>query len=202
MTMNNQETWQRASLGTFEINKKGPYLERDLSVSSTQQSYEQEQKNGYEDGLRQAQETLTEYKKTLETIFSSFDNALKSIDQDVIEAITQLSLSISKQIIRRELQINSEQVVSMIKEAITLLPLDKSRLILHLNPNDVSIVKKVFNQDDVVNSYALVEDPSIQRGGCKLATDDSIIDVSIDSQVAQIAAKLLGSQRNTDRADE
>ena len=76
MTMNNQETWQRASLGTFEINKKGPYLERDLSVSSTQQSYEQEQKNGYEDGLRQAQETLTEYKKTLETIFSSFDGLI------------------------------------------------------------------------------------------------------------------------------
>ncbi len=200
--MGNQETWQRASLSTFELNKEGPYVDRDLSFSNTQQSYNSEQKNGYDDGLKQAQQQLDEYKQTFEAIFSSFDNALKEIDQEVIQAITQLAISISKQIIRRELQTNSEQVISVVKEGIALLPLDKSRLILHLNPRDISIVQKVFNQDDIVHSYSLVEDPSVQRGGCKLATDESVIDATIDSQVAQIAAKLLGSQRTTDRSDE
>ena len=200
--MGNQEAWQRASLSTFELNKEGPYLERDLSLSNTQRSYDEKLKNGYEDGLKQGQQALNEYKKTFESIFSSFDNALKDIDEDVLQAITQLAVSISKQIIRRELQINSEQVVSVVKEAIKLLPLDKSRLIIHLNPNDITIVQKVFNQDDIVHSFSLVEDPSIQRGGCKLATDNSIIDATIDSQVAQIAEKILGSQRDKDRSDE
>lgn len=200
--MDNQETWQRASLSTFEINKEGPYLDRELSVSNTQRSYDEKLKNGYEDGLKQGQQALQEYKQTFEAIFSSFDNALKDIDQDVIQAITQLAISISKQIIRRELQINSDQVVSVVKEVIKLLPLDNSRLIIHLNPNDISVVQKVFNQDDIVHSYSLVEDPSVQPGGCILATDNSIIDASIDSQVAQIAAKILGSQRNADRSDE
>lgn len=200
--MDNQESWQRASLSTFELNKEGPYLDRELSVSNTQRSYDEKLKNGYEDGLKQGQQTLNEYKQTFESVFSSLDNALKEIDQDVIQAITQLAVSISKQIIRRELQINSEQVVSVVKESIKLLPLEKSRLIIHLNPSDISVVQKVFNQDDIVHSYSLVEDPTVQRGGCKLATDESIIDATIDSQVAQIAAKLLGSQRATDRSDE
>ncbi|MEM7402350.1 MAG: FliH/SctL family protein, partial [Pseudomonadota bacterium] len=59
-----------------------------------------------------------------------------------------------------------------------------------------------FNQDDTENRYSLVEDPSIQRGGCKLSTDDSVIDATIDSQVAQIAAKLLGSQRTSTHKED
>lgn len=200
--MDNQESWQRASLSTFELNKEGPYLDQELSVSNSQRSYDEKLKNGYDDGLKQGQQTLNEYKQTFESVFSSLDNALQEIDEDVIQSITQLAVSISKQIIRRELQINSEQVVSVVKEAIKLLPLEKSRLIMHLNPSDISVVQKVFNQDDMVHSYSLVEDPTIQRGGCKLATDESIIDATIDSQVAQIAANLLGSQRATDRSDE
>ena len=159
-----------------------------------QKSYEAELKNGYEVGLNQAQQTLSEYHQTFEAIFSSFDQALKLIDDDVIQSITQLAIAISKQIIRRELQINSEQVVSVVREAIKLLPLDKSRLVVHLNPSDIEVVQKVFNQDETDHSFSLSEDPSIQRGGCKLSTEDSIIDATIDSQVAQIAAKILGSQ--------
>ncbi|MGH1538265.1 MAG: FliH/SctL family protein [Gammaproteobacteria bacterium] len=200
--MDNQQSWQRASLSTFEINKEGPYLDQELSVSNSQRSYDEKLKNGYEDGLKQAQQVLGEYKQSFESIFSSFDNALKDIDQDVLQAISQLAISISKQIIRRELEINSEQIVSIVKEAIKLLPLDESRLTIHLNPSDIGTVKNLFNQDDIVNNYAIVEDLSIQRGGCKLATDDSAIDASIDSQIAQIAANILGSQRSEERSDE
>ena len=200
--MGKQESWQPASLSTFEINKESPYLDRELSISGSQSTYEEKLKNGYEDGLKQAQQTLIEYQQTFEEIFSNFDNALKIIDEDIIQSITQLSVSISKQIIRRELQINSEQVVSVVREAIKLLPLEKGRFIINLNPSDITVMQQVFNQDNIEHSYSLVEDPSIQRGGCKLATDDSIIDATIDSQIAQIAAKLMGSQRNTDRVDD
>ena len=200
--MDNQESWQRASLSTFEISKEGPYLNQEISITSSQNSYDEKLRNGYEDGLNQAKTTLDEYNQAFQEIFTSFDNELKVIDEEIILSITQLAISISKQIIRRELQINSEQVVSVVREAIKLLPLDKSRLIIHLNPSDLNIIQQVFNQDDMDHSYSLVEDPSIQRGGCKLATDDSVIDATIDSQIAQISAKLLGSQRNTDRSDD
>jgi len=198
MTIDNQQSWQRASLTTFEINKEGPYLDRDLATSNTQNAYQKDHKNGYEDGIKQAQQELMEYKQTFETIFANFDNALKEIDQDVIQTLTELALSISKQVIRRELETNSEQVVSIVREAIALLPFDKNRLIMHLNPNDVEIIQKIFNQDDIKNSYSIVEDVSIQRGGCKLETDNSVIDATIDSQITQIAVKMLGGQRADD----
>ena len=200
--MDKQDSWQKASLGSFKINKQGPYLDQELSIPGAQNLYKEEQNNGYEEGFKQAQQALDEYQQTFEALFSSLDDALQMVDEDIIRNITQLAVSISKQIIRRELQINSEQVVSVVREAIKLLPLEKGRLIIHLNPNDISVVQKVFNQDDSEHSYSLVEDPSIQRGGCKLSTNDSVIDASIESQIAQIAANILGSQRTADQTDD
>lgn len=199
--MDKEETWKSASISTFEVARESPYLDRDLSLPSNQQSYNDKLKSGYEEGLKNAEQELNEYRKSLQTIFESLLNPLKDIDKDVIKALANLAISISKQIIRRELQISSEQVVTLVKEAIKLLPLDKSHLIIHLNPRDINIVRNVFNKDEIAESYSLVEDPSIEAGGCKVATEDSIIDATIDSQVAQIAANIFGSQRTTDRSD-
>ena len=197
--MQEDKDWQPASIGSFEISKESPYLDRELSPESNRQSYSDKLQRGYEEGFKKAEQELFEYRKSLEDILDSMLKPLKAVDDEVIHAIANLSISISKQIIRRELQINSEQVVSIVREAIKMLPLDKSHLIIHLNPNDINIVRSVFNQDDIAESYSLVEDPSIERGGCKVATEDSIIDATIDSQVAQIATNIFGSQRITDQ---
>ncbi len=200
--MDNHENWQRASLSSFNLNKEGPYLEGGLTVSNTQSSYNGELEKGYQEGLKKAQLEFTEYKNNFQNIIQAIDNTMQIFDDDMVDVIKQLAVSISKQVIRRELQTNSEQVVSVVKEAIKLLPLDNSRLTIHLNPNDINTLKKVFNQDDIVSSYSLIEDPSVQCGGCKLATDESIIDATIDSQIAQISANILGSQRTMDRDNE
>ena len=193
--MDKEKTWQPASISTFEINKEIPFLDKELSVSNIKQSYNDKLNGGYEEGLKKAEQVLNEYKSSLDSILEALLKPLKEIDEEVIQAITQLSISISKQIIRRELQINSEQVVAIVKEAIKLLPLDKNRLIIHLNPRDMNIIRKVFNNDDIADNYTLMEDPSIEAGGCKIATEDSSIDATVESQIAQIATNILGSQR-------
>ena len=193
--MDKEKAWQSASISTFEINKEIPFLDKELSVSNIKQSYNDKLNGGYEEGLKKAEQVLNEYKNSLDSILEALLKPLKEIDEEVIQAITQLSISISKQIIRRELKINSEQVVAIVKEAIKLLPLDKNRLIIHLNPRDMNIIRKVFNNDDIADNYTLMEDPSIEAGGCKIATEDSSIDATVESQIAQIATNILGSQR-------
>ena len=193
--MDKEKAWQSASISTFEINKEIPFLDKELSVSNIKQSYNDKLNGGYEEGLKKAEQVLNEYKNSLDSILEALLKPLKEIDEEVIQAITQLSISISKQIIRRELQINSEQVVAIVKEAIKLLPLDKNRLIIHLNPRDMNIIRKVFNNDEIADNYTLMEDPSIEAGGCKIATEDSSIDATVESQIAQIATNILGSQR-------
>ena len=200
--MQKDENWQPASFGTFEISKESPYLDSDLTPSGSRITYNDKLKSGYEEGLKKAEDELAEYKSSLINILNGLLNPLKEFDKEVIDAVANLSISVSKQIIRRELQISSEQVVSIVREAIKMLPLEKSHLTIHLNAKDINIVRNVFNNDDLTESYSLVEDPSIERGGCKLATENSMIDATIDSQIAQIAADILGSQRSKDKSND
>ena len=171
--MNKQDTWEIASLSTFNIAKESPYLEKNLSVTGTNQLYDDKKRSGYEDGIKLAQSEIDEYKKTLDEIFRNIQNSIQHDDAELIQAITQLSLSIAKQIIRRELQVNSEQVISVVREAIKALPLEKTGLTIHLNPADVEIIQKVFIQDEATNAYSIIEDPSVSRGGCNIATENS-----------------------------
>jgi len=42
------------------------------------------------------------------------------------------------------------------------------------------------------------EDPTLARGGCKVETDTSQIDASMESRIAEIAAEVLGGERRDD----
>ena len=200
--MDNKENWQPANICNFELDKESPYLGTDLLVPQRKNIFNEKVKNGYEEGIKKAEAEILEIKKSFENICSCIIKPLKENDEKVVQSLANLSILVSKQIIRRELQVDSNQVVSIVKEAIKQLPLEKNRLIIHLNPRDISIIRKVFSEDDFAESYSLVEDPSIEMGGCKVATEDSVIDASIETQVAQIATSILGGQRSEEKHNE
>ena len=103
--MQEDKDWQPASIGSFEISKESPYLDRELSPESNRQSYSDKLQRGYEEGFKKAEQELFEYRKSLEDILDSMLKPLKAVDDDVIHAIANLSISISKQIIRRHFSI-------------------------------------------------------------------------------------------------
>lgn len=200
--MGNEINWQPANIYNFEIDKESPYLDNELSISTKKNLFNEKVKSGYEEGLKKAESEILEIKECLHGLFNNLIKPLKDNDEKVIQELANLAILISKQIIRRELQTNSNQVVSVVKEAIKQLPLEKNRLIIHLNPRDISIIRKVFSEDEFAESYSLVEDPSIDLGGCKVASEDSIIDATIETQVAQIATSIMGSQRQGDKTND
>ena len=200
--MEKKDNWQPANICNFELDKEGPYLDSNKSIPTRKNLFNEKVKNGYQEGIRKAEAELLEFKKSFEDICNSIIKPLQENDEKLVQSLTNLSILVAKQIIRRELLVDSNQVVSVVKEAIKLLPLEKNRLIIHLNPRDISIIRKVFSEDDFAESYSLVEDPSIDIGGCKIATEDSVIDATIETQVAQIAANIMGSQRSEDRSND
>jgi flagellar assembly protein FliH len=48
----------------------------------------------------------------------------------------------------------------------------------------------------------LVEDPVINRGGCKVVTDTSQIDATLESRLASLMAPLLAGARAVDEPDK
>ncbi|MDW3094362.1 MAG: FliH/SctL family protein [Gammaproteobacteria bacterium] len=168
-----------------------------------QDSFEEEKKRafdqGYQQAVAQAQQEWNEKISLINNLAEALDQPLKDIDHKVIEKSTELAIAIAKQIVRRELSLDSGQIVSAVKQAIELIPKDGEQINIYVNPKDDQHIKQLFSKDEKFNKYNVIQDPTISVGGCKASTDYSLVDLTIDKQIANIAAQIFGDQRNAAR---
>ncbi|MDF1688851.1 MAG: flagellar assembly protein FliH [Cycloclasticus sp.] len=163
-----------------------------------QHAIQEGSKRGYEEGLakglKAGESKITQQVKSLETIVQALAGPFEEFDERVENEIASLAIQISKQLIRRELKADSGQVVGVVKEAIAALPSSTQNIQLFLHPDDAELVKSVLSLDDDAR-WKLVEDPGITRGGCRVTTDVSTIDATIENRLLAIIAQALGDER-------
>ncbi len=165
--------------------------------------FEEEKKRafdqGYQKAVAQAKSEWDDKLALIENITQSLNQPLKDIDLVLQEKSAELAIAIAKQIVRRELSIDSGQIVSAVKQAIELIPKDGEQINIHINPNDEQHINQLFSTDEKLSKYNIVQDPTISVGGCKACTDYSLVDLTVDKQVANIATQIFGDQRNASR---
>ena len=127
------------------------------------------------------------------------------IDFRVAE-LTRLALAIGKHLARRELKIDPTQIIGIIRQTLSLLPLSARNIKIHLHPDDAAIVREKLARASGEQEWQLAEDPLMARGGCRLTTENSNIDARFEARVAAVVSGLLGDDRNerlgNERPDE
>lgn len=163
-----------------------------------EQAMQEASKKGYEEGLakglRAAEAQISQQVKSLESVIQSLVSPYEEFDERVENEIASLAIQISKQLIRRELKADTGQVVGVVKEALSALPSSSQNIQLFLHPDDAALIKSALSIDDEAR-WKIVEDPVITRGGCRVATDASTIDATIENRLLAIIAKALGDER-------
>jgi len=165
-----------------------------------QQAIDEASKQGYEDGfakgLKESERRIAEKINSLESVMQSLAEPFLKFDERVESEIASLAIQISKQLIRRELKADSGQVVGVVREALAALPSSSQNIQLFLHPEDAVLVKSALSLDESEETrWKVVEDVVITRGGCRVATNVSTIDVTIENRLATIIAKALGDER-------
>ncbi len=156
-------------------------------------------KSGYQEGLAKGEADIKQKISNIEKIISILSSPLESLDDTVEEELATLSLIIARQIIRRELKTDPGHIVAVVKEAVSALPLASRSVRIALHPEDAILIKKnlSLNEDDHEDSsqWTIVDDPALTRGDCKVSTETSHIDATIEKRLTAIAAELLGGER-------
>ena len=128
-------------------------------------------------------------------------NPIDQTDEKIESEIVLLCLAIAKQIIRREITLDSGHIISVIREALSALPIASQKIRIRLHPDDVVLVRKVLTELNEDVSWSIVDDITLSRGGCKVVTENSQIDATLESRIAMIAAKILVDERNDDNPE-
>ena len=162
---------------------------------------------GRRQGLEEGRNEAAQIVKRLTQILTLLAEPLEQVNKSVEEELLALSMATARQIIRREITINPEQIVAVVKEAISILPSASQRIKVYLNPFDAEIIRESLqlSSDDSAKEnptmeerWSIIEDPALNRGGCHIDTENSHIDASIETRLAEIAARILGDERTGD----
>jgi flagellar assembly protein FliH len=109
----------------------------------------------------------------------------------------------TRQLVRREIKTEPEQIVSVVREAMEVLPAASRDVRIFLHPEDAEILKKTLSTTDN-NYWKLLEDPILARGDCRVHTETSSIDATVEYRLASVVAQMLGGVRKADaeRSDD
>ncbi len=113
------------------------------------------------------------------------------ITADAETQLVELALEIAKKIIMREVSIDREIALTLVKVSLKRIN-SRATAQVHLNPDDFAFVQAHREKLDFHGSLEIVEDRSISVGGCLIRTETGDIDARIESQFDEISHGLLG----------
>ena len=155
--------------------------------------YEEGKSKGYKDGLTQGEKkgnekAYQECKKNLldETRrFKELADALlhpvKDQDGHLEDVLMDLVLGISQHVVESEIQSDPEKLYRIICKAVSVLPIGAKNIQVYLNHSDMQLMQTHFTSE--TEDWQFVEDQSLQSGGCKIATQESFIDFSLECRL-------------------
>ena len=163
------------------------------------QAYDEGFARGQADGLREAGAQMSTRLTHLSSILNSIAAPLKELDERAEQELVTLAMNAARLIVRRELKTDPAQVLAAVREAMAALPAAARNVRLHLHPEDALLVREHMKLNEEEHAWKVVEDPVLARGGCKVLTDTSQIDASLETRLTAILATVLGGERSHDR---
>lgn len=166
----------------------------ELQQQAREEGFQQGRREGLEAGKKEIRARVRE----LEALMQTLTRPLEQLDARIEDELVQLALAVAKQLVRRELKTDPGQVLAVVREAMAALPLAARNVRLHLHPEDAALVREMLALGDSERGWLIVEDPVLSRGGCKISSDTSQIDASVERRLHSVIANVLGGQRQTD----
>lgn len=166
----------------------------ELKQSAQQEGYEV----GRQQGLRDGQADVALQAKKFAQLCETLAIPLAQLDDTVEQELVGLAFAIAKQIIRREIKTDPGHVVAVVREAIGQLPVATRTVRIYLHPDDAVTVRAVLSVSSNEQRCEIVDDLVLTRGGCRVVTESSQIDASVERRLAAAIAVLLGGERERD----
>jgi flagellar assembly protein FliH len=173
-----------------------------IQQEAYREGYEKGQREGFEfghkEGLTKSQERMQQFALQMERMLAGFSEPLRELDNRVEKELLSLVIAIVRQLVRREVKSDPNLVIGVVREALSILPVSSQNVRLFVHPEDAELIREVYSLGDTELGWKLVEDPVVSRGGCKVVTDSSQIDATLDSRLASLIAPLLAGARAVD----
>ncbi|MGF1702743.1 flagellar assembly protein H [Photobacterium makurazakiensis] len=169
-------------------------------LQGQQQGFEQGVKDGHEQGLMQG---FQEGKEHFVKAASPFDQMHKKMamlfaehERRQREQVCELVQKVAQQVIRGELALQPQQILTLIDETLESLPGEPDGLKVRMAREEFAHIEKVAS--DKIQEWNIVCDDTLRQGECRVATKTAEADAGceqrLDTCIAAVKSHLLDEQ--------
>lgn len=147
---------------------------------------------GLADGARQREQSALQEAQELRDVMAGMARLRTELESALADEVLNLAISMARQIVREALALRPEAIVPVLRDALQVLPALDRQTVLHLHPDDATLVRPLLDQDPELaqTTWKIVEDGRMERGGCRLETPESEVDATLSARWARVLAAL------------
>ncbi len=179
-----------AKTNAEELTEKVESELADIKKRAEEEGYESGRETGYEEGK-------VEVERLVQQLHSIIDKTIEKRNDIIDESETQvinLVIMIAKKVVKVISENQKNVVVNNVIQALRKLK-SRGEVLIKVNLADVELtsehIKDFMRMVENIRSVTVVEDSTVDRGGCIIETDFGEIDARISSQLHEIEEKIL-----------
>jgi flagellar assembly protein FliH len=174
----------------------GPgYLTAGRLEALQKEAYDEAWQQGLAEGIAAGREEVSKRAERFDALLGRLAEPFDELDETVEKQLVELAMTVVQQLFRRELRQDPGHIVGVVREALRLLPVASRSVRVRLHPEDAAFVRESLPPSEGERAWTIVEDPMIERGGCKVVTEQSQIDAQAESRLKAVIASIVDERR-------
>ncbi len=159
---------------------------------------------GYEEGLNKGSGELERRLSIMQSMNQELEDRKQVLNSEQVVLAARLLERLAMEVVRAELKNSPEQIGNLVREATRIMEkADNEHLNVRVNPADIPWLEELIQSS--AQSYVLVPDESISRGGCRIEGSLSEIDATLEKRmedgIHQLRSFLLDKPENAPPVD-
>ena len=189
---------EKSSAGRSDASQKNSEANIAAMAKQIEEARAQAHAEGYASGMEEGRaagltegRALAEQERlNLQQIAEAFGTEVAQANELIANDMLDLSLDLAKAMLKTALNVRPELIIPLVREAIHYLPTLQQPTLLHLHPDDATIVTTHMGDELNTAGWRIVEDIHMDRGGCRVETVTNQIDATTSTRWQRIAATL------------
>jgi flagellar assembly protein FliH len=157
---------------------------------------------GRREGFAAASARQQSQAQSIARVLAELRARFAELESQGADALLDLALQIAQQLVRRQLVIDREAVLPVLREAVAMVIDQQAHPRVHLNPQDYETIRGDLEADGLFKGCRFIPDPQVGHGGCRVETGVGEIDARLATRWRRVVTDALGvDSRWTDEPD-
>lgn len=161
-----------------------------IEADARQNGFDQGHDEGYEKGVAEIDRLIGRMKNIVESVMQRREEILQETESQIVELVILMARKVIKILSENQKSVIAQNTMAALKKVKT-----RGKVTLRVNIEDVKLTtahtEEFIQRIENIQGITVLEDSSVEKGGCIVETDFGAIDARISSQLTELENKII-----------